>query len=203
MVGAVVVGLVACTATAIAREIGERTQALQDRRPLPVIVGGAVVIAVLAILVVGLTGQNIQVVLFSGETGIPFMLAETSVTTLLIVLVAKTIAYGVSLGGGWRAGPVFPSAFIGVTVAVLGAALVPSLGQTMMVAAGIAAAAAFTMRLVVTGSLLGVLLTSAAGAFVTPVAILGAVVGVLARRALDGYDRRQGREVAPMPGGAM
>ena len=201
LVGAVVVGLIACIVTAVAREIGARTQVVAERRPLPLLLVTAAVMAGLAILVVGVTGQNLQVILFSGEAGIPYVLGETSAAALLLIIAAKAIAYGMALGGGWRAGPVFPSAFLGVTAGVLAALAVSSLSQTILVAAGIAAATAFTMRLVVTGALLGVLLTVSAGAAVTPAAIIGAIVGVLARHALDRLDTRQGLEVAP-PAGA-
>ena len=61
-----------------------------------------------------------------------------SVGALLVLLLAKALAYAVSLGCGFRGGPVFPAIFIGVAVAMIPAAV---FGQSPAVAVAVGAAA--------------------------------------------------------------
>lgn len=48
-------------------------------------------------------GANSQDVLFSGQSGIPDLIAQTSTKIVLILLVAKGVGYAISLGCGFRA----------------------------------------------------------------------------------------------------
>jgi chloride channel protein, CIC family len=64
-------------------------------------------------------GANSQDVLFSGQSGIPDLIAQASTKIVLILLVAKAIGYAISLGCGFRGGPVFPAIFLGVALATL------------------------------------------------------------------------------------
>ena len=54
---------------------------------------------------------------------LPAATVVASVGALLILLLAKALAYAVSLGCGFRGGPVFPAIFIGVAVAMIPAAV--------------------------------------------------------------------------------
>jgi hypothetical protein len=47
-------------------------------------------------------GADAENVLFSGQAGVPAVVAEDSATIALILLVAKALAYGVCLGCGFR-----------------------------------------------------------------------------------------------------
>lgn len=44
-------------------------------------------------------------------------MAAGSLTILVVLLVGKALAYAVSLGCGFRGGPIFPAIFVGVDVA--------------------------------------------------------------------------------------
>ncbi|CAL9342369.1 Chloride_fluoride channel protein [Streptomyces sp. enrichment culture] len=93
------------------------------------------------------------------------------VGALVAVLLCKAVAYALCLGS-LRGGPIFPSLFLGAALGVLLAPL-PGLGIVPGMAAGMAAAAAATLRLPVSSVVLVVLLLGGAG--MTPVAILAAV----------------------------
>src|SRR6516162_8169226 len=72
-------------------------------------------VAVLTIIYTQATGKPSSDVLFSGQSDIGPLVdhaASYSVGTLLLLLVCKTLAYGVSRGS-FRGGPIFPALFIG------------------------------------------------------------------------------------------
>ena len=85
--------------------------------PLTLLVGGAAV----GLLAQGadLLGANSQDVLFSGQTSLSTIVAEDSTKIVLVLLVAKGLAYAICLGCGFRGGPVFPAIFLGVALAAL------------------------------------------------------------------------------------
>ncbi|MGW7198310.1 chloride channel protein [Streptomyces chryseus] len=94
------------------------------------------------------------------------------VGALLAVLVCKGVAYALCLGS-LRGGPIFPALFLGAAAGVLLAPL-PGLGVVPGMAAGMAAAAAATLRLPVSSVVLVVLLLGSSD--MIPVVILAAVV---------------------------
>lgn len=126
-----------------------------------------------------------NLVLFSGQSATSSVLGITSVAALLVIAVAKTIGYTVSLGGGFRGGMVFPAVFLGVVVGTGASLLVTSSNLSALAAAGIAAAVGGVLRLPFTGVLLALLLCASAGLAVTTPAIFGAVVGVSVRVVAD------------------
>jgi len=191
LIGGAVVAVVATVVALGARELAERLQSAGRRRPTPLLFAAALVTALLAIGINLATGQSYDAVLFSGQDYLGTLLAITSVSTLLLILVAKMLAYAAALGGGFRGGPIFPAVTLGVTVGVLAALVVPGLSLPGMVVVGIASTTAAMSRLPFTGAMLAVLLASAAGPTVTPLAILGAVVGFIARLGLDRLDQRR------------
>ena len=71
------------------------------------LVGGGLAVGLIA-QVADWLGANSQDVLFSGQSAIPDVAATTSAGILLLLLVAKSICYLISLGCGFRGGPVFP-----------------------------------------------------------------------------------------------
>jgi Voltage gated chloride channel len=79
---------------------------------------GGLAVGVLA-QVADLLGADSQDVLFSGQSSVPSVVAATSTRVVLVVLVAKALAYAVSLGCGFRGGPIFPAIFLGVALASL------------------------------------------------------------------------------------
>ena len=56
-------------------------------------------------------GADAENVLFSGQAAVPAVVAEDSAKIVLILLVAKALAYGVCLGCGFRGGPSSPPSF--------------------------------------------------------------------------------------------
>jgi H+/Cl- antiporter ClcA len=179
------VAVVTGIAGVLAVRVGGRVQRAATARPLPVLLGSAVLIATVAALATLQSGVTYDLVLFSGQQAIPAALGLTSVAALLVILVAKVLAYGLSLGAGFRGGQVFPAVYIGVVVGLLATQAVGSANESAAVATGIAAGAAAVLRMPFTSVLLALLLTSAAGLAVTTPAIIGAVVGLLVRAAID------------------
>ena len=55
------------------------------------------------------TDRPVDLVLFSGQNALPAIAGESTGWVLLLVVVAKGLAYSLSLGAGFRGGPVFPS----------------------------------------------------------------------------------------------
>jgi hypothetical protein len=59
------------------------------------------------------TGQPVDLVLFSGEAALPQVIAETSAGVLALLVLVKGTAYALSLGAGFRGGPTFPAVTLG------------------------------------------------------------------------------------------
>lgn len=192
LVGALV-AVLAAAAVLLARQLGYLTQRLGARKPAAATLLAAIVISVLAVVVMVAFDQPYDVVPFSGETAMPTLLAEGSALVVLAIAVSKAIAYGVSLGSGFRGGPIFPATYIGVAVAVLIGLLMTSVPLGALVVAGIAAACAAMLKLPFTSGLLAIVIGAGAGLVVTPLAIIGAIIGVFARIA---YDKATGHEDA-------
>jgi H+/Cl- antiporter ClcA len=145
-------------------------------------------------LVVGLIAQvadwlgvDSQDVLFSGQSGVPALAAADSTKIVLILLVAKALGYAVSLGCGFRGGPVFPAIFLGIALADF-AHVWFGVSATLAVAVGSAAGMAAGTRLLITSTLFAGLLVGHAGLDAIPAAVLAASAAWLTMRALD---RRQ------------
>ena len=85
------------------------------RPELALVVAGALVGA-LAVVFRALADRPVDLVLFSGQTEMPDVIAEGSASVLLLLVVAKGLAYALSLGAGFRGGPVFPAIAVGVAV---------------------------------------------------------------------------------------
>lgn len=79
----------------------------------------------------------------------------------------------------------FPAVALGVAVAVLAADLLPGLGLTPAVVAGVAAGAAAAIRAPFFGALLAALLVGSAAAETIPIAVIAAVAGWLVASALS------------------
>src|SRR4029434_8655037 len=105
----------------------------------------------------------------------------------------KFLAYGVSLGCGFRDGPIFPAVFLGIALASLAIvwfALLP----TLAVAVGAAAGTVAQARLLIAPLLFAALLVGTEGLDTIPAAVLATVAAWLTTTALD-------RRLAPAPVG--
>ena len=135
-----------------------------ERRMLLVTPVAGLAVAGLAIAFAAGTGKGSSEVLFSGQSALgPFISHSASYTVgaLLLLLVCKGLAYGVSLSS-FRGGPTFPAMFLG---AVGGVALshLPGLPLVDGVAMGIGAMTVVMLRLPLTSVLLATLLLSQTG----------------------------------------
>jgi H+/Cl- antiporter ClcA len=134
-----------------------------------------------------LTGEDPHLVLFSGQTATPVIIQDGlswGLAALLLLLLLKGVAYGVSLGSGFRGGPIFPIISLGVVVGVVLADLLPGLDPTPAVVAGIAGASSAMLGLPVTSVVMAVLIAGAPGLQASSVGLVAAVVGVVAAGAL-------------------
>ena len=176
------------------RRAGSFAAAVADRPRWAVLVGAALGMALLALGARAIADVPLEFVLFSGQTGLPDVVTVTSVSVLLVAAAAKLVAYVLALGSGFRGGAIFPAVFIGAALGTGVAAVVGPASVTGLVAAGVAAAVAATIRLPFSGALLAVLLTSSAGLAVTSPALVASVVALVTVLLLD---RRLGPRVVP------
>jgi chloride channel protein, CIC family len=142
-------------------------------------------------LAVGLTAQvadwlgaNSQDVLFSGQTGVPSLTAADSTKIVAILFVAKALCYAISLGCGFRGGPIFPAIFLGIAIATF-AVVWFDISPTLAVAVGAAAGMAAGTQLLITSVLFAALLAGSAGADAVPAAVFAAAAAWLTMRALS------------------
>ena len=138
-------------------------------------------VAGLAIAFAEATGKGSSEVLFSGQSALgPFITNSASYTVgaLLLLIVCKGLAYGVSLSS-FRGGPTFPALFIGAAGGVALSHL-PGLSLVNGVAMGIGAMSVVMLRLPLTSVLLASLLLSSDGLAVMPVVIVAVVVAFVA-----------------------
>jgi H+/Cl- antiporter ClcA len=171
---AVAVGVAAAAAIVCVRAIAKRI----DEQGVPrlgmarLLLLGGLAVGVLA-EVAELLGANSQDVLFSGQTGIPDLIAEGSTGIVLVLLVAKALGYAVSMGAGFRGGPVFPGIFLGIAFATLTVVWFDR-SPTLAVAIGAASGMAAVTRLILTPIVFAALLVGHNGADAVPAAVLAA-----------------------------
>jgi H+/Cl- antiporter ClcA len=158
--------------------------------PLALLVGAGLTVGALAVAFRATADRPVDLVLFSGQTELPAVIAEGSAGVLVLLVVAKGLAYALSLGAGFRGGPVFPAIAIGVAAAMAAANVLPGLNTTPAVAAGIAAGTTAVLRVPFTAVLLVSLLMGSSAFDVAPIAVLAAAVGWLAATALPNPEDR-------------
>jgi H+/Cl- antiporter ClcA len=158
-----------CLATALRPHVERHTVLLTP------VVGLAV--AGLAIAYVAVTGHGFSDVLFSGQAELTPLLqdgAGYSVGALLMLLVCKGLAYGLSMSS-FRGGPVFPALYIGAAGGIVLSHL-PGLPMVAGVAMGIGAMCTVMLKLPLTAVMLATLLLFADGLAVMPLVIVAVVV---------------------------
>ena len=134
-------------------------------------------VAGLAIAFAAGTGKSSSEVLFSGQSALGPLITHGAAYTagaLVLLVVCKALAYGVSLSG-FRGGPVFPSMFIGAA----GGMALSHLGGLPLAAGaamGIGATCAVMLRLPLTSVLLATLLLLSDGLALMPLVIVAVVV---------------------------
>ena len=168
-------------------------------RPLPTLVVAGVLVGSLAVAFRQLADRPVDLVLFSGQSALPAVAVEGSAGVLLLLVLAKGLAYALSLGAGFRGGPVFPAIVLGVALGVAAANVLPGLETTPAIAAGIAAGTAAVLRVPFTAVLLATLLVGSSAFDTAPIAVLAATVGWLAAGALPNPEDRVSPESATLP----
>src|SRR6476469_8530190 len=179
-----VVGVLAGIVVVGAHPLGERVQALSRRYGMSTVLlaGG---LAVGAIAELGdLLGANSQDILFSGQSSIPAVVASDSTRVVAILIAGKFLAYGISLGCGFRGGPIFPAVFLGIALASLTLVWF-DVSPTLAVSVGTAAGMAAQTRLIVTPVLLSTLLVGSQGLDTAPAAVLATASAWLAMALVD------------------
>jgi len=181
----IAVGLAAAFVVAAVRRGAERMPApkVGAAAMAALLVGGGLAVGLLA-QVADRLGADSQDVLFSGQAGVPALVAADSTKIVLVLLVAKALGYAICLSCGFRGGPLFPAIFLGIALATL-ADVWFGVSPTLAVAVGAAAGMAAATRLLITSTLFAALLVGHAGADAVPAAVLAAAVAWLTIRALD------------------
>jgi H+/Cl- antiporter ClcA len=153
-------------------------------------------VGALAIVFRAATDRPVDLVLFSGQSELPAVVAEGSASVLILLVAAKGLAYALSLGAGFRGGPVFPAIAIGVAAAMAAADILPGLLTTPAVAAGIAAGTTAVLRVPFTAVLLTSLLMGSSAFDVAPIAVLAAATAWVIATLLPTPEDRQQRKLA-------
>lgn len=123
---AIVVALIATIAVTLARLVATLiARAAGDTPNLIILVVSALIIGVAALSMNAWTGESVIYITTSGEELISDLPTLTSVSTVVAIILLKSIAYAVSLGSGFRGGPFFPAMFIGAASGLLVALLLP------------------------------------------------------------------------------
>jgi H+/Cl- antiporter ClcA len=152
LVLAVVVGAAAAAAIFAIRRLATRIEGAELPMTALLLAGGAAT-GLLAAIADAL-GADPKDVLFSGQTALPHVVAESSAGIVLVLFAAKGLGYAVCLGCGFRGGPVFPAVFLGVAVAML-PVIAFDVSPTWAVAVGTAGGMAAGTRLLFAPILLG------------------------------------------------
>jgi H+/Cl- antiporter ClcA len=194
---AVVVGVVAAIVMTVVHRIGVGTGGLRARRfgMAGLLLAGGLAVGLLA-QTAGALGADTQDILFSGQDSLPALVGEDSARVLLVILVAKAIAYGICLGCGFRGGPVFPAIFLGVGLMMF-AVLAFDVSPTLAVAVGAAAGMAAATRLLFASLLFSFLIVGTQGFEAIPAAVLAAAAAYVTVAALDRRAQAGAPEATP------
>jgi chloride channel protein, CIC family len=190
VVAALVVGI---------RHLAHRIASQPVLGPAGLLIVAGLVVGALAVVFRATTDRPVDLVLFSGQTELPAVIAEGSAGVLVLLVLAKGLAYALSLGAGFRGGPVFPAIALGVATAMAAADVLPGLNTTPAVAAGIAAGTTAVLRVPFTAVLLVSLLMGPSAFDVAPIAVLAAALAWIVATVLPNpEDRVQEKLVEPV-----
>ncbi len=178
---AIAIGIAAAVIGAGIRRLGLFLQPVVEQRSVTLTPVVGLAVGGLAIIFTEVTGRSSSEVLFSGQNQLPQLIqtaAGWSVGALVLLLVCKGIAYGLSLSC-FRGGPVFPSLFLG---AAGGIALshAPGLPMIAGVGMGIGAMSVAMLGLPFTSVLLASVILESDAVSVMPIVIVAVVVAYVA-----------------------
>jgi H+/Cl- antiporter ClcA len=184
---AIVLGVAGAVVAFTFMGLGVRVSRLVVSKPFVILPLAGLVVAAFAILFEQTTDHGANQVLFSGQDALPGLVSSAgswSVGALLMVILCKGLAWGVSMGS-FRGGPTFPAIFLGAAGGIAASHL-PGFSLTAGIAVGIGVMLVAVLRLPLSSIVLATTLTASAGLAVGPLIILGVVSAYLATLALDG-----------------
>ena len=171
------------------RWLGRHLHTYAERQPLLLLPLAGLAVAGLAIGYAEATGKSFNDVLFSGQSALTPLIqnsATYTVGTLLLLMLCKALAYGISLGS-FRGGPIFPALFIGAAGGIAMSHL-PGLPLVPAVAMGLGAMSAVMLTLPLTSVLLATLLLFSDGLAVTPLVIVAVVIAYVVAARIEPAD---------------
>ena len=192
----IVLAIVVAVVVFLIVQIGKQAQEVVSRRPWVVIPVAALVVGGLAIAFGQITGKPADLVLFSGQDGMGQVVdqaATLSVSTLVLLILFKGLAYAISLGSA-RGGPTFPAMFLGIVGGLLASHV--GFAETPAVAALMGAATVSVLGLPLSSVILAMVI-SQAGLSTAPLIIVAVAVAYITVRVLDA--RRDARAGIPAP----
>ena len=122
---ALLTAAVAAVAVAFARDLALLTASRADAHRTLALITGGLAVGALAVVFHEVASRPAELVLFSGQSSLGDVTAETSAGVLVALVVAKGLAYSISMAVGFRGGPIFPAVAIGVMVGVLASLALP------------------------------------------------------------------------------
>ena len=184
---AIVIGLAAAIIGPAIHRLGLFLHGYATRWTMIVVPLAGVVVGVLTIIYTEVTGKPASNVLFSGQDDMGPLIqhaASYSVGALLLLMVCKGLAYGVSLSS-FRGGPIFPALFIG-TAGGIAMSHLPGLPMVAGAAIAVGAMTAGMLQLPMTSVLLATLFFGTNGIKVLPLVIVAVVVSFVLSKWLAG-----------------
>jgi H+/Cl- antiporter ClcA len=182
---AVATAIAAAALVTLARDLAKLTAVRAEARPSVSLVLGGLTVGLLAVVFHEVASRPAELVLFSGQSSLGDVTAETAGGILVALVVAKGLAYAISLAVGFRGGPIFPAVAIGVMVGVLASIALPDFALAPGVVAGLAGGAAASLKLPFFGALLAALLVGLTATGTAPIAVIAGVTGWLVALRLD------------------
>jgi H+/Cl- antiporter ClcA len=182
---AVATAAVTAVLVTLARDLAMLIARRAEARPGLSLVLGGLAVGVLAVVFREIASRPAELVLFSGQSSLGDVTAETAGGVLVALVLAKGLAYAISLAVGFRGGPIFPAVSIGVMVGVLASIALPDFALAPGVVAGLAGGAAASLKLPFFGALLAALLVGLTATGTAPIAVIAGVTGWLVALRLD------------------
>jgi H+/Cl- antiporter ClcA len=181
-------GIAAALVTYPVRQLGLKVAAIvRGKRAIVLVCTAGLLVGVLAFCFAQLTSETPNLVLFSGQDTLGPLVSNAatfSVGTLILLMVFKGAAWGLSLGS-FRGGPTFPAMFIGAAGGIAVAHL-PGLPTSAGIAVGMGVMIVAFLRLPLSAIVIASVLSVSAGAGVDPLIIVGVVASYLATLVLEG-----------------
>lgn len=180
LVWALPLGAVAALLGWLIRSVALSLRPLVHRSRIAVTAGLGLLVGAIAMVYQLISGRSFTEVLFSGQDALPGLVdnaAGYSLGILVVLIVCKSLAYGLSLSA-FRGGPIFPAMFVGGAIGIAVSGL-PGIGLAAGIGMGIGAMAVSMLRLPLTSTLLATLLMGIDGILVTPQVVLAVATAFL------------------------